>query len=50
MYQPNLFMKRMNYLKSEMEIQKYDLTIEWASSRRVEDAMGVNLNTILIKL
>ena len=30
MYQPYLFMKRMNYLKPEMEIQKNDLTIEWA--------------------
>ena len=30
MYQPYLFMYRMNDLKPEMEIQKYDYTTDWA--------------------
>ena len=49
MYQPYLFIYRMNDLKPEIEIQKYDWTTR-LSSRRVEDGKGVNLNTILIKL
>ena len=49
MYQPYLFIYRMNDLKPEMEIQKYDWTTP-LGSRRVEDGKGVNLNTILIKL
>ena len=49
MYQPYLFIYRMNDLKPEMEIQKYDWTTR-LSFRRVEDGKGVNLNTILIKL
>ena len=49
MYQPYLFIYRMNDLKPEMEIQKYNCTTG-LGSRRVEDAKGVNLNTILIKL
>ena len=49
MYQPYLFIYRMNDLKPEMEIQKYDWTTR-LGSRRVEDGKGVNLNKILIKL
>ena len=49
MYQPYLFIYRMNDLKPEREIQKYDWTIR-LGSRRVEDGKGVNLDTILIKL
>ena len=30
MYQPYLFTYRMNDLKPVMEIQKYDLTTDWA--------------------
>ena len=30
MYQPYLFMYRMNDLKPKMEIQKYDRTTNWA--------------------
>ena len=44
-----LLMYRMNDLKPEMEIQKYDWTTR-LGSRRVEDGKGLNLNTILIKL
>ena len=44
MYQPYLFIYRMNDLKPEMEIQKYDWTTP-LGSRRVEDGKGVNLNT-----
>ena len=29
MYQPYLFMYRMNDLKAEMKIQKYDWTTNW---------------------
>ena len=46
MYQPYLFMYRMNNLKPEMKIQKYYRTTDWV----LEDAKGVNLNTILTKL
>ena len=49
MYQPYLFIYRMNDLKPEMEIQKFDWTTR-LGSRRFEDGKGVNLNTILIKL
>ena len=49
MYQPYLFIYRMNDLKTEMEIQKFSWTTR-LGSRRVEDAKGVHLNTILIKL
>ena len=30
MYQPYLFMYRMNDLKPKMEIQKYDFPTDWA--------------------
>ena len=33
MYQPYLFMYRMNDLKPEVEIQKYDFTTDWALDR-----------------
>ena len=49
LYVSTLLMYRMNDLKPEMEIQKYDWTIR-LGSRRVEDGKGVNLNTISIKL
>ena len=49
MYQPYLLMYGMNDLKPEMEIHKYDWRTR-LGSRRIEDAKGVNLNTILIKL
>ena len=34
MYQPYLFMYRMNDLKREMEIEKYDWTTDWLKTQR----------------